>query len=145
MSAESIERVMHDYVGALNTRGEDLSRYFTDDATFTTMETGEVQHGAQACAAFISSMHHQAFQGRVVARHIVTGEDVAVLEASLDGTHVAAMGDLQPTGRHVNVPYCVVYDFEGDRIRAARGYMSFADLMRQLTADDRVATSASGR
>jgi hypothetical protein len=39
MSAEAIERVMHDYVEALNSRG-DLTIYFTDDATFTTMETG---------------------------------------------------------------------------------------------------------
>jgi predicted ester cyclase len=43
------------------------------------------------------------------------------------------MGDLQPTGRRINVPYCVVYDFDGDRIHTARGYLSFADLMRQLT------------
>ena len=144
MSAESIERVMHDYVRALNAQGEDLGPYFTDDATFTTMETGEVVHGRDACAASISYLHHQVFQGRVVTRHIVTGEGVAVLEASLDGTHVGEMGDLQPTGRHVNVPYCVVYDFDGDRIRAARGYLSFADLMRQLMSDDQVSAPASG-
>jgi predicted ester cyclase len=144
MSAESIERVLHDYVGALNSRGADLSPYFTADATFTTMETGEVVHGGEACAASISYMHHQVFEGRVVTRHIVAGDGVAVLEARLDATHVGAMGDLQPTGRHVNVPYCVVYDFEGDRIRAARGYMSFADLMRQLTADETAGSTSRG-
>jgi len=143
MSAESIERVMHDYVGALNTQGADLSRYFTDDATFTTMDTGEVVRGREACGASISYLHHQVFHGRVVERHIVTGEGVAVLEASLDGTHVGAMGDLPPTGRHVDIPYCVVYDFKGDRIRAARGYLSFAELMRQLVGDDQAASTAS--
>jgi predicted ester cyclase len=143
MSAETIERVMHDYVEALNSRGKDLGDYFTDDATFTTMETGEVVRGREACSASIDYLHHQVFDGRVIARHIVTGDGVAVLEASLEGTHVGALGDLQPTGRHVNIPYCVVYDFEGDRIHEARGYLSFADLMRQLTGDDRTTASAS--
>jgi predicted ester cyclase len=142
MSAEAIERVMHDYVEALNSRG-DLTTYFTDDATFTTMETGEVTRGREACVASIAYLHHQVFEGRVVTRHIVVGDAVAVLEASLDGTHVGAMGDLQPTGRHVNLPYCVVYDFDGDRIRAARGYLSFADLMRQLMGDNQPTASAA--
>ena len=142
MSAQSIERVMRDYVGALNSQG-DLAPYFTEDATFTTMETGEVVRGREACAASIGYLHHQVFSGRVVTRHIVAGDDVAVLEASLDGTHVGAMGDLEPTGRHVNVPYCVVYDFAGERISAARGYLSFADLMRQLVGEDQAAGSAS--
>jgi hypothetical protein len=142
MSAEAIERVMHDYVEALNSRG-DLTAYFTDDATFTTMETGEVTRGGEACAASIAYLHHQVFEGQVVTRHIVVGDAVAVLEASLDGTHVGAMGDLQPTGRHVDIPYCVVYDFDGDRIRAARGYLSFVDLMRQLMGDSRPAGSAA--
>jgi predicted ester cyclase len=142
MSAEAIERVMHDYVEALNSRG-DLTTYFTDDATFTTMETGEVTRGREACVASIAYLHHQVFEGRVVTRHIVVGNAVAVLEASLDGTHVGAMGDLQPTGRHINLPYCVVYDFEGDRIRAARGYLSFADLMRQLMGDNQPTASAA--
>jgi predicted ester cyclase len=142
MSAEAIERVMHDYVEALNSRG-DLTMYFTDDATFTTMETGEVTRGREACVASIAYLHHQVFEGRVVTRHIVVGDAVAVLEATLDGTHVGAMGDLQPTGRHVNLPYCVVYDFDGDRIRAARGYLSFADLMRQLMGDNQPTASAA--
>jgi predicted ester cyclase len=142
MSAEAIERVMHDYVDALNSRG-DLSTYFTDDATFTTMETGEVVRGREACTASIAYLHHQVFEGRVVTRHIVVGDAVAVLEASLEGTHVGAMGDLQPTGRHVNIPYCVVYDFDGDRIRSARGYLSFADLMRQLVGDNQPTGAAA--
>ena len=140
MSADSIGRIMQDYVGALNSREADLSPYFTDDATFTTMETGEVVQGREACVASIRYLHHQVFQGRVVARHIVAGEGVAVLEASLEATHVGAMGDLQPTGRRVVIPYCVVYDFDGDRIEAARGYLSFTDLMRQLTADEQAAS-----
>jgi predicted ester cyclase len=142
MSAEAIERVMGNYVEALNSRG-DLSAYFTDDATFTTMETGEVVRGREACTASIAYLHHQVFDARVVTRHIVAGDAVAVLEASLDGTHVGAMGDLQPTGRHVNVPYCVVYDFDGERIRAARGYLSFADLMRQLMGDNQPTGAAT--
>jgi predicted ester cyclase len=142
MSADTIERVMRDYVEALSSRG-DFGRYFTDDATFTTMETGEMVRGREACTASIAYMHHQVFDGRVVVRHIVASDGVAVLEANLDGTHVGAMGDVQPTGRHVNVPYCVVYDFDGERIRAARGYMSFSDLMRQLVGEEQAAASAS--
>jgi len=142
MSVESIERVMHDYVEALNSQG-DLSTFFTDDATFTTMETGEVVQGREAMAASIRYLHNQVFEGRVIPRHIVAGDGVAVLEASLDGVHVGAMGELQPTGRHVTIPYCVVYEFDGDLVRAARGYLSFADLMRQLMGDAQPTSSAS--
>jgi len=133
MSAAAVERVMRDYVEALDSGG-DLAGYFAEDATFTTMETGEVVSGGTACAGYIRMLHHQVFDGRVVTRHLVTSDGVAVLEASLEGTHVGAMGDLQPTGRHVNIPYCVVYEVDGDGIHAARGYMSGSQLMGQLTA-----------
>src|SRR5689334_21360798 len=78
MSAETVDRVMHDYVEALNSGG-DLSAYFADDATFTTMETGEVVRGRDAIAAYISMLHHEVFAGRVVPRHLVTADGVAVL------------------------------------------------------------------
>ncbi len=36
------------------------------------------------------------------------------------------------TGREVRVPYCMVYELEGEKIGALRGYMPMDVLMRQL-------------
>ena len=137
MSVETSERVLREYLDALLARG-DFARFFTDDVLWTTMETGEEIRGRDAVRDYIVVLHTVLFDARPVVRHTLAGDGVAVLEADFVGKHVGEIGGVAATGRDVKVPYCVVYDIEGERIAALRGYLSVTSLMQQVTSDNRV-------
>jgi predicted ester cyclase len=132
MSVEASERVIHGYLDALMSRG-DFGRFFADDVLWTTMETGEQVRGREAVRDYIVALHTVAFDARAVPRNTVVGDGVAVFEADFVGRHVGEIAGVAATGRDVKVPYCVVYDIQGDRIAALRGYLSLTDLMEQVT------------
>jgi len=62
------------------------------------------------------------------------GDGHAAKELVFVGTHVGDFAGLAPTGRAVEVPYCVVYDFTEDgRISSLRVYFPLQVLMSQLS------------
>jgi steroid delta-isomerase-like uncharacterized protein len=137
MSVETSERVLREYGEALLSRG-DFSRFFTDDVVWTTMETGDEIRGREAVRDYIVAMHTTLFDARPVIRNTAVGDTFAVLEADFVGKHVGEVGDVPATGKDVDVPYCVVYDIDGDRIRALRAYLPMAALMQQLRTEGHV-------
>ena len=137
MATETSERVMREYLDALLSRG-DFGRFFTDDVLWTTMETGEQIRGREAVRDYIVALHTVLFDARPVVRGLVASGNVALLEADFVGRHVGEIGGVAPTGRDVNVPYCVVYDIHGERIAAVRAYFPVGALMQQLAADTAV-------
>jgi ketosteroid isomerase-like protein len=137
MSAETTERVLREYLEALLSRG-DFERFFTDDVLWTTMESGEKIRGREAVRNYIVALHTMIFDARPVIRGTVVSDGVALLEADFVGRHVGEIGGVAATGRDVRVPYCVVYDMQGDRISALRAYFPVAALLQQLTTGVRV-------
>ena len=89
-------------------------------------------HGRDAVRDAIVWMHTQAFDARPEISTVVTGDDQAALEAAFVGTHTGEYLGMAPTGRPVNVPYCVIYDLQDDKITALRGYMPMDLLAQQL-------------
>jgi ketosteroid isomerase-like protein len=132
MSAETTERVLREYLEALLSRG-DFGRFFTDDVLWTTMETGQEVRGREAVQDYIVALHTLLFDARPVVRSTLAGDGVALLEAGFVGRHVGEIGGIAPTGRDVNLPYCVVYDIRGERISALRAYFPIAALLQQLS------------
>jgi predicted ester cyclase len=68
-------------------------------------------------------------------RLIVEGStvvEVGVFSGTHTGTFPTPMGDLPPTGRHVEGPYVDIFDFENDKIVRDRLYLDRMDLMEQL-------------
>jgi ketosteroid isomerase-like protein len=137
MSTETTERVLREYGEALLSRG-DFGRFFSDDVLWTTMETGQEIRGREAVRDYIVALHTTLFDARPVIRGTVAGDGVALLEADFVGRHIGEIGGVAPTGRDVKIPYCVVYDIQGERISALRAYFPIAALLQQLTADGRV-------
>jgi predicted ester cyclase len=137
MSAETTERVMRDYLEALLSRG-DFGRFFTDDVLWTTMEAGQEIRGREAVREYIVALHTVMFDARPVIRGTLVSDGVALLEADFVGRHIGEIAGVAATGRDVKVPYCVVYDIQGERIAALRAYFSIAALMQQLVANTRV-------
>jgi len=137
MSVDTTHQLFQDYVDALLVRS-DFSRFFTEDVVFTTVETGEQITGRQAVTEHITALHTQAFDARPEVRAAGTTGDHAFFEADFVGTHTGRFGELEATGAHVRVPYCVVYDLTGDGISALRFHLSSATLVSQLRAGSSV-------
>jgi len=55
-----------------------------------------------------------------------------MIEAEFVGTHTGEFAGIPATGRKVRVPFCVVYDVQGDRITRGRVYMEMPVMLRQL-------------
>jgi len=132
MSDDATRAVMEGYLQALRSRA-DFSRFFAPDVTWTTMETGEQVHGRDQVRDLIVALHTQSFDAAPELIGLVIGDGAAILEARFVGRHTGAFGDLEPTGRAVNVPYCVSYDIADGAITALRAYLPLAMLRAQLT------------
>jgi ketosteroid isomerase-like protein len=134
MSDDGTRAVMDGYLQTLLDRGE-FDRYFAPDVVWTTMETGEQVHGREAVRDLIVGMHTQAFDAAPQLVGMLVGDGAAVLEARFVGRHTGTFGNLEPTGRAVDVPYCVAYDIADGAITALRAYLPLALLRAQVTGE----------
>ena len=75
---------------------------------------------------------HQGVARPEVKSLIVDG-DRAALEADFVGRHIGEFAGVAATGRELRVPYSVVYDLAGGRIKALRIYGLASDLVRLLS------------
>ena len=60
MSIEATTRIMNGYFEAL-LGGGDFSQYFTDDVSWTTMETGDQVSGRESVRNLIVTLHTETF------------------------------------------------------------------------------------
>jgi predicted ester cyclase len=77
-------------------------------------------------------MHTQAFDAHPKVKTLVVGDGQAALEADFVGTHTGEFLGMAPTGKSVQVPYCVIYDLHDDKITALRAYIPMDLFTRQL-------------
>jgi steroid delta-isomerase-like uncharacterized protein len=131
MPHQDTATTMQGYLDALVARG-DFDAYLADDATFEIMGTDQKVRGHDAVRDTIVWLHTQAFDAIPKVRAVIAGENQAALEADFVGTHTGDFLGIAATGREVSVPYIVVYDLEGDKITALRGYMSMDQLVQQI-------------
>jgi hypothetical protein len=116
---------------ALVARG-DFADYFTDDVSWTTVGGGQERHGRGPVRDFLIWMHTQALNADPKIKTLVVGDGQAVLEADCVGTHIGEFLEEPASGRSVQVPYCVVYDLQQEKMAALRAYISM-DLFAQHT------------
>jgi predicted ester cyclase len=140
MSVQATEQTLHSYLDTLLGRG-DFTRFFAEDVTWTTMETGDQIRGRTAVADFIIALHSQYFDARPEVKSTVASDGVALIEADFVGTHTGEFAGIDPTGLAVRVAYCVVYDIPGDKITALRAYFPITLLIQQLSQAATVSTS----
>jgi ketosteroid isomerase-like protein len=132
MSDNETRAVMEGYLEALRNRA-DFAAFFAPDVTWTTIDTGEVVHGREQVRDLIVAMHTQTFDAAPELVGVLVGDGTAMLEARFVGRHTGVFGDLEPTGRAVNVPYCVSYDIADGAITALRAYLPLGLLRAQVT------------
>ena len=72
----------------------------------------------------------------LIAEDIIAENDKVVVRATVKGTHKGAMGELQPTGKTINLPVIIIYRIEDGKI--AEHWMTYdqMDLLKQLGVMD---------
>jgi len=133
MSVERTQQALMAYLDCLGQRGM-YGQYFTDAVTFTLVGSGQVAAGRTAVEQFIRGFHEQAFDANPLLKTTMVGDGQAAIEMDFVGTHTGEFGGVPASGKYVNVPYAVVYDFIGDQIAALRLYMPMDVLMQQISA-----------
>jgi hypothetical protein len=114
MSTDDTSQTMSAYFTALATGR--FRQFFTDDVTWTTIQSGAVVRGAESVEGAINGLH--AHMPDLSTRQLMFAQGVAYLEGTCAGS---SDGD--------RIPFCVAYDLAGDRIQAMRAYGDIASFM----------------
>jgi predicted ester cyclase len=131
MSTQDTRRAMETYVEDLLRRGP-YKRHFSNDVVLSMVGTDQATEGPDDTEAFIDYLHTVAFDASPELKNMIVGDGQAAAEFDFVGRHVGEFGGMAATGREVRVPYCMVYELDGEKIRALRGYMPMDVLMGQL-------------
>ena len=131
MSVEDTQQAMNAYIEDL-LEGGPYKRHFSDDVVLSMVGTDQGAEGPDATEAWIDYLHTVAFEASPELKNMIVGDTQAVGEFDFVGKHVGEFGGIAATGREVRVPYCMVYELEGEKIRALRGYMPMDVLLQQL-------------
>jgi predicted ester cyclase len=138
----SAHETMSRYLDALVQRG-DYGRFLAEDARFSIEGTDQSGTGRDTVEQTIRFLHEIAFDASPELKNLIVEGDKAAIEADFVGVHIGDFAGLPPTGRSVRVPYSVVYDLEGDTIKALRIYMPMQSLLEQLGATPAAAGAAA--
>ena len=133
MSEENTRRLMEAYLEDLRGRGP-YKRHFSEDVAFAIVGTDIEATGPDAVEQTIDYFHQGAFDARTEVRTLVAASDRAAAELDFVGEHTGEFSGIEATGREVSVPYCAVYDLEGEKIKALRLYFPMDVLLGQLGA-----------
>jgi len=114
MSTDGKNQTMSAYFEALGTGR--FRQFFTDDVTWTTIQSGATVEGADAVEAAINGLH--ARMSDLSTRQLMSAPRVAYLEGTCAG---------ESDGHRI--PFRVAYDLAGDRIKAMRAYGDIAIFM----------------
>jgi predicted ester cyclase len=133
MSVENTQQTMQAYIEDL-VGGGPYKRHFADDVVVALVGTDQGAEGPEGAEAWINYLHQQAFEARPELKNMFVAEGNAAAEIDFVGKHIGEFGGIAATGREVRVPYSVVYDVEGEKIKALRIYMPMDALMEQLGA-----------
>ena len=142
MSAEQARETLRQYAEALLARG-DYAQFFAGDVEFSLVGTDQHARGRNEVEQAIRFMHETAFDARPEIKAIVVEEHAAAVEADFVGTHTADFAGEAATGRSVRVPYSVLYDLEGHKIKALRIYMPMDALLGQIRGTSRSEVASS--
>lgn len=124
MTVERTREVMMAYL-----EGHDESR-LAENAVFTIMASGQECRGLAAINQMFEYFYEQAFDATYKVKNLIIADGQAVCEMDLVGRQLMEISGVQPTGKEVRVPFCVVYKIDNDLITLARIYFE-TDTLRQ--------------
>ncbi|GAA2120905.1 nuclear transport factor 2 family protein [Nocardioides bigeumensis] len=101
-------------------------------AKYEVLADGTTYDGHDAVTGFLDE-NKQAFPDfHFEPVRISPAPEVVVVEGRFQGTHLGTWRGLPATGRKVDFPMCLVFEFEGDSMVNERIYMDLGTPLRQL-------------
>lgn len=99
---------------------------------YEIVATGEVWDGHDGVNALLHE-NITAFPDFSFDPQVLQHADRAVIvEGRFRGTHKGNWRGLPPTGRRIDFPLIIVFDFDGDRMTCERTYFDLGTILRQL-------------
>jgi steroid delta-isomerase-like uncharacterized protein len=139
MAAQENARIARAHFEAFNNRDFDREvDTLAPDTEWTNVATGETRRGIEGYRQFMQGWATAFPDGRTEVTRVCAGENTVVLEFAGRGTHNGPLatpaGEIPPSGRRLEVPFCEVFEFRGGRLAAVRLYFDSATLLRQIGA-----------
>jgi steroid delta-isomerase-like uncharacterized protein len=136
MSEASLEAA-RGFIQAYNGADWDrLQASLTPDSLYDEFGTGRRAQGGQEILDLYKGWKQAMPDSEGTVTSAVDGGDTAVLEVTWNGTFTGPwatpQGDVEPTGKHQTSRACIVFAFEGDRIKESHQYFDSMSLMQQL-------------
>lgn len=107
-----------------------------DGAVLLDVPSGEVLYGPDGLASYQTGWQAAFSDARTEITAIVISGNRAAIEFVGRGTHDGVfstpMGDIQPTGRKVEVQFAAIWEFENEKLTGTRTYYDTATFARQL-------------
>ena len=98
----------------------------TDDCETIDIPSGMTFSGPDGFRQYIQSFITAFPEGQVQATSLFTTDDQGLLEVLARGTHTGPLtspaGQIPPTGRRIELRYCVVYQFRNGRVTSVHYY-----------------------
>src|SRR4051812_5452060 len=135
-SVVDVESFIYEYFDAWSGTDEDrIMSYYADDVTVQV--PGTLMQGSLAVREQFVHPFITGFPGnRHIVKNWIFGRDVVVVEWSFEAEHKGPFAGVRPTGVHVKVPGCSVYEFDSvnRKITAGRIYFDVTTLLKQIGA-----------
>jgi steroid delta-isomerase-like uncharacterized protein len=137
MTATTNASLIQSLYSIFNDRAFDrIGANVTDDYHMTNVATGEAYQGADGIRQFMEGWIGGFPDARVEISNVVLSDDGASVEFRGTGTHTETfhtpMGDIPPTGKTVDIPFCDVHRIRDGKIAESRTYFDTGTVMRQL-------------
>lgn len=103
-----------------------------DHPRYEIVATGEVYDGAEAVASLLGENRRAFPDFRFEPRRTLPAGDAVLVEGDFTGTHEGTWRGLPATGRPVDFPMAIVFEFEGAGLVCERVYFDLGTPLRQL-------------
>jgi ketosteroid isomerase-like protein len=136
-AAATVDPVVRTAYEIFNTRDfAAIARVYHPDGELVNVATGQVFRGPAGVEEFLRGWIAAFGDAHIEIGTLVQAGDVAVCEFRGMGTHTGVLhtpaGDVPPTGRSVDVPFCDVIRVRDGRITSTRTYFDTGTFGRQL-------------
>jgi predicted ester cyclase len=104
---------------------------------YEVLASEELYDGEDRVHDFLRENHTAFPDFEFVVSRVSPATDVVVVEGRFTGTQLGPWRGLPPTGRRVDLPICLVFEFEGEDMMSERLYFDIGTALHQLgVADD---------
>ncbi|MGE5847612.1 MAG: ester cyclase [Ignavibacteria bacterium] len=137
MSIQDNFKILRDYYDMFNKKDFNRGKNLVDDnAEFQVIPFNMKLSGKEGYLQVVQGWTNAFPDGLCDITNIIAGEDGAVVEFIGRGTQtgklVSPEGEIMPTGKHVDVPFCDVIRIKNGKITSLNSYFDTATMMKQL-------------